>query len=101
MNAPDKKLPVEVRGNMSRKGADRVGMLMTIMMMFERLWWKSAIVIILAALFINACSTKPGVSTVDIGELASNERTYACIIAVHPRNRDVEFTCLRTTTASH
>ncbi|PUA30403.1 MAG: hypothetical protein B0W54_07880 [Cellvibrio sp. 79] len=47
MKTPDKKLPVEVRGDMSPNGADRVGMLMAITMLIEKLWWKIAIVIIL------------------------------------------------------
>ncbi|MEN0036409.1 MAG: hypothetical protein AAGC78_05050 [Cellvibrio sp.] len=42
---PDKKPPVEISGAMSTKGADRVGLLMAIGWMLDKLLWRIILII--------------------------------------------------------
>lgn len=88
------KLPVEVKGNMSPEGADRVGMIMTVVMVIDRLWWKVAIVIGLAALLFNvAYANKLNTHLVNTNELTQDETAYACLIAYHPPSQSIKFKC--------
>lgn len=90
------KLPVEVKGNMSPEGADRVGMIMTVVMVIDRLWWKVAIVIGLAALLFNVVYANKLITYLaNANELTQDETSYAFLIAYHPPTHSLEFKCSR------
>ncbi|HCS64880.1 MAG TPA: hypothetical protein DIW64_12865 [Cellvibrio sp.] len=88
----DSKLPVEVKGNMSPEGSDRVGMLMTVTIGIDRLWWKIAILVGLAALVFNG---ELVTHVANANKLTPGETAYACLVAYHPPTKWIEFECLR------
>lgn len=88
------KLPVEVKGHMSPEGADRVGLLMTITMLVERLWWKIAIVISLSGLVFNSAHTNKLITRLaNINELTQGQAAYACLVVYQQHTQSFKFKC--------
>jgi hypothetical protein len=76
------KLSVEVKGNMSPEGADRVGM---VIMVIDRVWWKIVMSIGLAIFVFNgAYANKLVTHFPNADEPTWGETVYACLIAYHP-----------------
>lgn len=69
------KLPVEVKGHMSPEGADRVGLLMAIAMVIERLLRKIVVSIILVGLIFQAY--KLALPVADADEQPRDDVPYA------------------------
>lgn len=88
----DSKLPVEVKGNMSPEGSDRVGILIMVTIVIDRLWWKIAILVSLAALVFNG-----GLVThvANANGLTPGETGYACLVSYHQPTKWIKFECLR------
>ena len=90
------KLPVEVKGNMSPEGADRVGLLMTIAMVIERLCWRIVIPIFIAGLVLfNLFVYTSGPPIVSTNEQLWNDAPYACLIVYDPPAQLIKFKCSR------
>jgi hypothetical protein len=90
------KLPVEVKGNMSPEGADRVGLLMTIAMVIERLCWRIVIPIFLTGVVLyHAFAHTSVLPLADTNERLWNDAPYTCLIVYEPPTQLIEFKCSR------
>jgi hypothetical protein len=93
---PGSTLPVEVKGNMSPEGADRVGLLMTIMMVIERLCWRIVIPIFLTVVVLYHAFARASVLPIaGTNEGLWNDAPYACLIVYEPPTQLIEFKCTR------
>lgn len=84
------KHPVEVKGSMSPKGADRVGMLMAIATVIDKLLWKAIILVILVGLVLGGVYTYR--ISLSWGTASENqvEISHLCHDSYHLHDRSVE-----------
>lgn len=90
------KLPVEIKGNMSPEGADRVGLIMTIAMVIERLWWRIVIPIFLTGLVLYSFLADQSVLPFAIAnEQLRDDVPYAYLVVFDSPTQLIEFKCSR------
>lgn len=81
------KNPIEVKGTMSLKGADRVGMLMAIATVLDKLLWKTIILVglVLGGVYTYRISLSWGTASENQVEIS-----HLCPGSYHPNGRSVE-----------
>ncbi len=84
------KHPLEVKGTMSPKGADRVGMLMAIATVIDKLLWKAIILVTLVGLVLGGVYTYR--ISLSWGTASENqvEISHLCHDSYHSNGRSVE-----------